>query len=152
MAMRKRPWSGDLEQAKADWLEAYAELGTVSGASLRVGIDRRTAYSWRERDPEFKDSWLELSEQVTDGLEKEAVRLALEGYVEVRTVEAEDGSQRTERTLRRDPRILQWLLSTRRRGKYGQRSEVEVKGDIVTKRIIWGEDKDQIEPQEAGEE
>ena len=150
--MRKRPWTGDRETAKAEWLAAYAELGTVSDASRRIGIDRRTAYAWREADPEFADAWYELSEATTDGLEVEAVRLAMEGYTELRVIEAEDGSQRTERTQRRDPRILQWLLSTRRRGKYGQRSELELKGEVTTKRIVWGEDKHQMEPTEAGEE
>jgi single-stranded DNA-binding protein len=150
--MRKRPFQGDREAAKAEWLAAYAELGTVSDASHRVGIDRRTAYVWRDADEDFASAWHALSEQVTDGLEKEAVRLAMEGYVEVRTIEQEDGTERTERTLRRDPRILQWLLSTRRRGKYGQRSEVELKGEVVTKRIIWGEDSRKMNTPEAGEE
>lgn len=63
----------------ADWLEVYAEKGTVTAACKAVKIGRTVAYEHRKRDPEFAAAWDRQENAVTDQLEKTLIEIALEG-------------------------------------------------------------------------
>lgn len=53
--------------------------GTVSKACRAIGIDRRTAYNWKEDDEEFSKAWDAAIEESIDALEGEARRRGFEG-------------------------------------------------------------------------
>jgi transposase len=59
----------EMEQA---FLDALCDGYSVNRAAKAAGIGRRTAYEWRDADPEFKQRWLEAVEAGTDTLEDEA--------------------------------------------------------------------------------
>lgn len=67
---------------KTAFLEAFAEVGTVTHAARAVGIDRGTPYRWQATDAEFKKAFEEAKGAVADSLEREAIRRAKEGVAE----------------------------------------------------------------------
>lgn len=54
-------------------------MGTPTKAARAIGIDRRTAYNWRNEDDEFRAAWDSAVAEGTDGIEEEATRRAVEG-------------------------------------------------------------------------
>lgn len=94
-------------------LAAFRELGTVSGACLKVGIGRRTWYDMLERDAEFAREVMEASEAVADELEAEAIRRAKEG----------------------SDTLLMFLLRARRRDVFGERQEIQLVSPDVLSRV-----------------
>ena len=64
---------------KQAFLEAYRDLGTVSGAARRIGVHRQRLYAWRQADAAFAAQWAEVEAEVADDLEQEAIRRAKEG-------------------------------------------------------------------------
>lgn len=67
------------ETKKARFLKLLAERGVVGHACAEVGIDRVTAYEWRQKDSAFAAKWAKALEDSTDTLEAEAWRRAQEG-------------------------------------------------------------------------
>lgn len=61
------------------FLAVLAAGGSPTKASLAIGIDRRTAYNWKEDDAEFSAAWDAARESGYDGLEDEARRRAVDG-------------------------------------------------------------------------
>lgn len=53
--------------------------GTPTKAARAIGIDRRTAYNWKEDDEEFSKAWDAATEESIDALEQEARRRGVEG-------------------------------------------------------------------------
>lgn len=77
------PILGGPEQAQAAFLDAFAELGTVTHAAAAAGIDRQTHYNWLESDPEgYGKRFEEAKARAIDKLEREATRRAVEGVDE----------------------------------------------------------------------
>lgn len=68
--------------AKAIFIAALAEAMTITIAAEVAGIDRKTAYNWREKDEEFAQAWDAALEAGTDRLEQEAIRRASHGLEE----------------------------------------------------------------------
>jgi hypothetical protein len=66
-------------QQQAKFLATLAETGNVRASSEAAGIDRKTAYEWREQDETFKALWKESIENAIDLLEQEAWRRGYEG-------------------------------------------------------------------------
>ena len=66
-------------KTRADFLEALKETCNVSKACELSGLARRSAYDWREEDPEFARDWQKALDIAADGLEEEAVRRARDG-------------------------------------------------------------------------
>jgi hypothetical protein len=64
------------------FLQALSEGATISEASREAGINRVTAYRWKESDAEFAAAWDETLEEGTELLEREAVRRAVHGVEE----------------------------------------------------------------------
>ena len=64
------------------FLAALATGLSVSNACSSAGLARRTAYDWRDADPDFAKAWDHAIEDGTDALEDEARRRAFEGAEE----------------------------------------------------------------------
>lgn len=64
---------------RARFLDALREHGTVYAACQASGVPRTTVYRWREDDADFAAAWDAAIEDVTDMLEREAIRRATEG-------------------------------------------------------------------------
>ena len=65
--------------AKEKFLKAYKAGMSVEHAAMVAGIDRRTAYRWRDKDPEFAKAWREAREGMVEDLEMEAYKRAFKG-------------------------------------------------------------------------
>lgn len=139
-----------VEQRDADkqgFLKVLAERGTVCAACAAIGRGRTTVYSWRETDEEFANAWDDIVETTTDEIERTLVELALKGYNEVETITDPSGGI-TEKVRRRmDPGSLRFLLGSRRREVYGERRQVEHRGDVTVKRVVF--ESEEPEPEEA---
>lgn len=61
------------------FLTALAAGQSVTAAAEAAGIDRKTAYRWRDAEPDFADAWEDALEDGTDRLEDEALRRAYNG-------------------------------------------------------------------------
>ncbi len=68
--------------AMLTFLSALADGATVGEATTEAGINRATAYRWKESDAEFAAAWDESLEEGTELLEREAVRRAVHGVEE----------------------------------------------------------------------
>ncbi len=64
---------------KIRFLEAFADVGTVTRAAKVAGIERRTHYWWLKDDPDYAAAYQETQEQAADMIEAELVRRAVEG-------------------------------------------------------------------------
>lgn len=65
--------------AKAVIIAALAAGSTVLLAAQEAGVNKTTAYRWRESDEDFAQAWDEALEEGTDRLEQEALRRARDG-------------------------------------------------------------------------
>lgn len=72
-----------MEAKKEAFLKAVVQAGSISLAAHAVGIDRRTHYYWKERDPEyfekFKDATAEYREHLCENIETEIYRRGHDG-------------------------------------------------------------------------
>jgi hypothetical protein len=66
-------------EQQAKFLATLAETGNVRASSEAAGIDRKTAYEWREQDETFKALWKEALDNAIDLLEEEAWRRGYHG-------------------------------------------------------------------------
>lgn len=64
------------------FLKALSDGATVGDACRSAGIARRTAYTWRDRDKEFREAWDSAILDGVDALEGEALRRAVRGVIE----------------------------------------------------------------------
>ena len=72
--------SARIAQQKKDlFLEAYAELGTITHAAKAADIGRRTHYDWLEDDEEYAKAFADAEQAAVDMLEGEARRRAFAG-------------------------------------------------------------------------
>lgn len=61
------------------FLAMLASGASPTKACVAIGIDRRTAYNWKEKDEEFSAAWDSARESGYDLLEDEARRRAVDG-------------------------------------------------------------------------
>lgn len=64
------------------FLDALAKLGIVSAAARVAGVDRATAWRWRENDSEFAKAFDSAMQEAADAIEEEARRRAVDGVNE----------------------------------------------------------------------
>ena len=64
---------------KAEFLAQLRLKGMVHAAALVAGINRKSVYNWRAKDPKFRAAWDEALEDNTDVLEESAYQRALAG-------------------------------------------------------------------------
>lgn len=114
-----------IQQAKrAAFLEQLAQLGNITAAAEAVGIDRVTAYRWRDADPEFAEAWADALEQAADRIELEARRRAVEGVDEPVFYQ---GTQCG--TVRKySDSLMGLLLRAHKPEKYADRNKTELTG------------------------
>lgn len=68
--------SGNKSDVIKRLLDAYVDIGTVTGACKRAGISRKTFYEWKKNDPDFANAVEDAEQQVIDNLEAEAIKRA----------------------------------------------------------------------------
>jgi len=109
---------------KAKFLAALTEANSIGKAAAAAGIGRRTAYDWRDKDPDFAAAWDVAYEVGTDNLEDEATRRGRDGVDEpVYYQGAVCG------TIRRySDTLLLAQLKARRPDKYRERTSTELTG------------------------
>lgn len=61
------------------FLKVLAKTGNVLASTKSAGIDRKTAYAKRRKEPKFAERWDEALEEAADLLELEARRRAVNG-------------------------------------------------------------------------
>ena len=64
---------------KERFLTAHNLGMSVADAARAAGVDRRTIYRWRDKDPEFAKEWREARESLVEDLEMEAYNRAFKG-------------------------------------------------------------------------
>jgi hypothetical protein len=94
------------DRARETFLAELRETCNVSHAAREAGIGRRTAYDWRDADPEFAKAWDDAEEEAVDALEMRA----------------------RERALDDSDRMMEILLKAHRPEKYVDRLRSEVSG------------------------
>jgi len=67
------------QHLKKKFLEGYALTGTVKGGAAFAKVNRCTVYKWLKNCPSFVADFESSKEDVTDDLEQEARRRAIEG-------------------------------------------------------------------------
>jgi hypothetical protein len=92
------------ENKKAPFLEAFARIGTISGAAEAVGISRYAVHDWKNNDPAFDEAFRQAETALTENLESVAVDKALKG----------------------DNQLIQFLLKARAPQKYTERYKHEI--------------------------
>lgn len=68
--------------AKVVFLSVLADAATIGEAAMEAGIDRKTAYRWKENDADFAVAWDEALEAGTERLERAVYRRAIDGVEE----------------------------------------------------------------------
>lgn len=96
------------QQKKDAFIQAYAELGTITHAARQAGIARKTVYRWQQADEDFALAMHDCREQVTDTLEREAIRRATDG----------------------SDTLLIFMLKANRPDKYRENVKIEHSGQI----------------------
>ncbi len=69
----------ETRRAKERFLEAHRMGVSVVDAARLAGVERRTVYRWRDKDPEFAKAWREAREGMVEDLEMEAYKRAFKG-------------------------------------------------------------------------
>lgn len=67
------------DRARETFLEQLRLTCNVSHAARSAGIGRRTAYDWRDADPDFAAAWDEAEDEAVDALELAARNRAIDG-------------------------------------------------------------------------
>ena len=70
------------EARQTAFLQAFAELGTITGACRTSGVGRRSVYDWLADDERFAREFDAARETAADVLEAECRRRGLEGVEE----------------------------------------------------------------------
>ena len=65
-------------ETRNKFIDALASTGQVNSACEIAGIDKKTAYNWRNSDKEFAVKWSDAIDQSTSELEDEAIRRAMD--------------------------------------------------------------------------
>lgn len=132
------------ERMREKFIAELALRGNVSDAAKAAAIDRRTAYRWKESEPEFAAAWEDALETAIDAMEREAHRRAFKGTRKPligRVAKDQDGII-TYVTEYSDA-LATLLLKAHRPEKYRERSQVEHTGEIAQK-VYAGFDPDKV--------
>jgi len=127
---------------KIAFLAAFANCGRITKAAAGASINPDTHYEWRKSDPEYDKAFAALRERVTDLLEDEAFRRAVEGVEEPligRIGKDQDGV--VHHAVRYSDTLLAILLKGNRPDIYRERHELTGKdgGPIETHELTESE-------------
>ncbi len=114
--------------AKEKVIEAISTGLRVSSAAKAAGISRTTIYNWKDSDPDFKKRYDEAFEASTERLEEAAYDLALRGSE--RPIVA--GGEVIDHFKVPEPRMLEFMLKSRKPNTYGDRKHVTLDGQLST--------------------
>lgn len=104
---------------RAPFLEAFAEHGTVRAACLKVGVGRSTVYDERHRNSAFAVAFAEAELEITESLEGEAIRRALDG----------------------SDRLMEFLLKARCPERYSDRAHLHHSGTVAQPVVLTAEEE-----------
>jgi hypothetical protein len=113
-------------EREVKFLEALKTGASVYAAARIAGIGRQTAYDWRNEDDVFAALWEEAVECGTDLMEDEAKRRGMDGYDEPVFYQG----QVCGKVRRYSDFLLDKQLRARRKGKYSDRQEQVLSGQI----------------------
>ena len=68
-----------IENQQKEWLEAFKNQWTITGACKKIGIDRGTYYIWGKKYPEFKKRKEEIEKEQIDFVEAKLYEAINEG-------------------------------------------------------------------------
>lgn len=128
------------------WLDAFAEGKTIAAACKATGIGRRTFYDHRDREPAFEAAFREVDEEITDALEREAIRRAQDGTD--RPVFQGGKEVGTVREYSND--LLIRLLMARRPAQYANKIDVNDQRDERQRREIERMSEDEVRAELTG--
>ena len=114
------------------FLKELAQESSVSRAAKSVGTGRSTVYQWRENDVNFAKRWDEAIEDGTDRMEDEAVRRGVEGVEKPVYYKGEVVGHLQEYS----DLLLDKQLRARRKGKYSDRTEQVLSGQIRVVEVL----------------
>lgn len=107
------------DRARETFLATLAETCNVSEAARAASIGRRSAYEWRDDDPDFAAAWVEAENVAADKLEREAWRRGVEGTDKPITFQGKI----TDTCKEYSDRMLELLLKAHRPEKFKERHE-----------------------------
>lgn len=118
---------------KKRFLEHYKNLFVIGKACEATGICRKTVDRWRTGDSEFRESFEAARQDVTESLEKEAIRRAYEGVQKP----VFQGGKLVGHVQEYSDTLLIFLLKGAAPDKYRERQEVTGKdgGPILIKEV-----------------
>lgn len=108
---------------RAAFLRYLVETASITESCKKAKLNRATAYTWRDADPEFERQWDENLIKGCDVLEDEAVRRGRDGYLRP----VYQGGKKVGTERRYSDTLLMFMLNGRRPEKF-QRSRVEHTG------------------------
>lgn len=120
-ATKATPEKEATDYAKLVFLTELADAGMVCESAMTAGIDRTTAYRWRERDKEFALWWDQALEMGTEILEREATRRAVRGV----TKPIYQGGILVGAQQEYSDTLLIFLLKARKPEAYRDRASIE---------------------------
>ena len=116
-------------KAKADFLEALAQAGSIMGAALIVGFTRFTYYNWADDDPEFKAAADKITRHSGKVLVNTLYKRALDGTMNPKDM----GALKAAELWMRHHGMLKDVSEVRQVGKvrirFGPDSEEKAEGD-----------------------
>lgn len=134
-----RPGSREAEalarRRKQDqFLAAFSTRATISAAAKAIAVGRRTHYLWLETDKAYAARFKDAEEDVTESLEAEARRRAVDGLEEPVHYQGE----RVDTIRRYSDTLLIFLLKARRPEVYRERFDHQVVVEGVDELIQLG--------------
>jgi hypothetical protein len=121
---QKAPGRPDTRQLQEKYLEGVRKFGTLIHACQLAHVSPHTVYSWREHSETFVLQENEAQEHLTQNLEREALRRALEGFD--RAVYQKGELVGYERVY--SDSLMNTLLKARRPDKY--RENINIAGTV----------------------
>ena len=124
------------ELKKKEFLEVYRRIGVISRTAKEICVSVSAVRGWLKKDEKFKKQFEKAYEEVTDTLEAEAIRRAME----------------------KSDSLLMFLLRTRKPEKFSEKLVVDGKLDnpsasaVAPVQIIFSQDEIGPADREAGSE
>lgn len=147
-ATRSRARRVTLAKRKQLFLSELANRANVSASAAAAGVDRATAYRWRDADPVFAAAWDSAVDVAVDSLEAEAWRRAHEGWDEPVFQRGEEVGV----VRRYSDTLMVTLLKGHRPERYKDRTSTELSGpggtpllDGVVQIYLPGNGRDELE-------
>ena len=120
---KSKPSDKSVHLKKRAFLTVYVKTATISKAAHAAKISRSSHYEWLKKDPKYVVAFTEAQEEATEGLEAEARRRAVDGWLEPVFYQGE----LVARVRKFSDTLLIFLLKGARPGKY--RENVRLSGD-----------------------